>query len=368
MKIALAHDYLNSWGGGERVLLLFKELYPEADVFSITHNPEKVKEHIDFVVKTSFLQKFGAFFVKRHNWLLLLMPLAVETMKLHPYDLILSDSSGFIKGVKTRKDAIHICYLHTTTRYLTTDKNYFRQNVPKSVRWAVPLFRWYLVKKDLQAAARPNIYIANSLETAKRCQKFYGRKPLAVIFPPVDTRVFYRKSEEKSSDYYLAAGRLAPYKRFDLCIEACAQLQRKLVIIGVGPEEQSLRKLATRCKADVEFRGGVTDEELRRAYVGCKAFLFPPFEDAGMTPLEAMACGAPVIAYGKGGALESVVEGKTGVFFTKQSVDSFADAILQFESSTYSQKEIIDHAAKFSAESFKQSVKRVVDEAITTKA
>jgi glycosyltransferase involved in cell wall biosynthesis len=359
LKVALAHDYLNSWGGGERVLAIFKELYKEADVFAITHDPEKVKGHVDFPVHTSFLQKVP-FAVKLHKWFLVLMPLAVHKMDFRGYDLILSDSSGFIKGLRAPKGALHVCYIHTSTRYLTVDKQYFKESVPRAAQWLVPPFLKWLAKIDRKDAQLPDVFIANSQETAKRVVKYYGRKPDAVIFPPVDTEAFYRKPSDKVEDFYLVAGRLVPYKRFDLAIAACNALGRKLVVIGAGPEEAALRELAG---PTVEFRGKVSDEDLRQAYANCKAMLFPSLEDAGMTPLESMACGRPVIAYAMGGVLESVVEGKTGVFFKDQAVDSLTEVIKTFEKGTWNIGEITSHAKQFSKESFKEKVAAVIEKA-----
>ncbi|CAN5141518.1 glycosyltransferase family 4 protein [soil metagenome] len=355
-KVALAHDYLNSWGGGERVLAIFKELYADADVFAITHDPEKVKGHVDFPVHTSFLQNVPLA-VKLHKWFLVFMPLAVHKMDFTGYNLILSDCSGFIKGLRAPKGALHVCYIHTATRYLTVDQQYFKESAPRAVQWLVPPFLKWLAKIDRKDAQLPDVYIANSQETAQRVLKYYGRKPDAVIFPPVDTEAFYRKSSDKVGDFYLVAGRLAPYKRFDLAIAACNALGRKLVVIGAGPEEAALRELAG---PTVEFRGKVSDEELRQAYANCKAMFFPPLEDAGMTPVECMACGSPVIAYGKGGALESVVAGKTGVFFKDQTVDCLTEAIKTFEKGTWDSGEIIAHAAQFGKESFKEKVAAVI--------
>lgn len=361
LKVALAHDYLNSWGGGERVLAIFKELYPKSDVFSITHDPEKVAGHVDFPVKTSFLQKVPLA-VKFHKWFLVMMPLAVHKMDFSGYQLILSDSSGFIKGLRKPNGALHVCYIHTATRYLTVDKQYFKESVPGVVQWAVPPFLKWLAKIDRKDAQLPDVYIANSLETSKRVEKYYGRKVDAVIFPPVDTEVFYHKSSDKPEDFYLVAGRLAPYKRFDLAIAACNKLGKKLVVIGAGPEEEALREMAGET---VEFRGKVSDEELRKAYATCKAMIFPPLEDAGMTPLECMACGRPVIAFGKGGALESVVEGKTGVFFGEQTVASLQSAIEKFESRKWDEREIISQAEKFSKSSFKEKVSAVIENSLS---
>lgn len=356
MKIALAHDYLNSWGGGERVLNILKQQYPEADVFAITYDASKVEGHIDYPIQTSLLQKVP-FAVRFHKWFLAWMPFAVHRMDFSGYDLIISDSSGFIKGLNKPKGALHVCYIHTPTRYLTIDKWYFKETAPKLVQWMVPPVLSILAKIDLKDSQKPDVYIANSQETAGRVEKYYHRKPEHVLFPPADLGTFYSKKEDQVKDYYLVAGRLASYKRFDLAIEACNKLGKRLVVVGVGPEEEALRAIAG---STVEFWGKPSDAELRIAYAECKAMIFPPFEDAGMTPLECMATGRPVLAYGQGGALESVVDGKTGLFFAEQTADSLIQCIEKFEQVSFDSKAIQDHATTFSSENFKRRFAEIV--------
>jgi glycosyltransferase involved in cell wall biosynthesis len=364
LRVALAHDYLNSWGGGERVLNLFKEkLYPQADVVAITYDAEKVKEHVTYPVRTSFIQKLPG--GKRfHKWFLVLMPAAVEQLNFTGYDLVLSDSSGFIKGILIPQSCVHVCYIHTSTRYLTLDQQYFRQSVPSFLHWLMPPLLRYLQKKDLAGSKRPQAYIANSQETAQRIKKYYHRDVEVVIFPPVDTRSFYKKESDAVGESYLIAGRLAPYKRFDLAIKACNELEKRLVVIGDGPEVEVLKKIAG---PTIEFRGKVSDEELRSAYASCKAMIFPPFEDAGMTPLECMACGRPVYAYGKGGALESIVDQATGIFFQEQSVEAIKNAIEAGEKVAWNSEKIAEHARGFGEDIFLHKVKTVIDQARATR-
>jgi glycosyltransferase involved in cell wall biosynthesis len=359
--MALAHDYLNSWGGGERVLALFHERFPKADIVTITKDDAAVHGHLDTPVITSFLQRlpFGIGW-KFHRWFLVFMPLVVSSLSFKHYDIVLSDSSGFIKGIRTPKGVRHVCYLHTTTRYLTTDAAYFRDNVPSWLQWSRPFIQAMLSRADYLGAQRPDVIVANSQETAERCERYYHRRPDLVLFPPVDTRKFRRHSDDEVGDYYLAAGRLTPYKRFDLCIEACALLGRRLVIVGTGPEEEKLRALAAERKADVEFLGKVTDEVFRSQYAQCRAFLFPPLEDAGMTPLEAMSCGRPVLAYGKGGALESVRDGVSGLFFHEQTPEALAACIEASEKKRWKSEEITAHAAQFSEKRFLDTIEQVV--------
>lgn len=357
-RVALAHDYLNQWGGGERVLKVFTQIWPQADIFTTTYDPEKITEFSDKKIQTTFIQKLP-FGIKKYKWYLALMPKAVASLDLKKYDLIISDSSGFIKGVRKGKQAFHICYIHTPTRYLTVDQDYFRYTAPKITHLLIPLLFTYLRRKDLEGAKQPDYYIANSKTIAERVKKYYHREVDAIVFPPVDTSLFYRKKNEAVKDFFLVAGRLVPYKRTDLAIEACNRLGRKLVIIGTGPDEEALRKSAGPL---IEFRGKVSDADLRQAYASCQALLFPPLEDAGITPLEAMACGRPVIAYGKGGVLESVVDGKSGIFFPEQTVESLIEAIKKYEKAGFSEEIIMRQAQNFSAEIFKEKIKKLVEE------
>lgn len=357
MKVYLAHDYLNQWGGGERVMEIFHQIYPDSSIKTITYDPQKLPHLKKYKIETSFIQKLP-FGIKKYKWYLILMPLAVEKLKFPNADLVLSDSSGFIKGINVPQKALHICYIHTSTRYLTVDTDYFQYTTPSFLHPFLPFILKKLQKIDYLQSQKPDVYIANSKTTAERIRKYYHRDVDEIVFPPVDTTKFYRKDNDQISDYYLIAGRLMPYKKTEIAIKACNQLKKKLIVIGIGSDEDKLKSIAG---PTIQFRGKVSDEELRDVYAGCRALIFPPLEDAGMIPLETMACGRPVIAFGKGGALESVEDGKTGIFFDKQTPDSVIEAINIFEKMKFDSKYIQKHADEFSAERFKNKIKKIID-------
>lgn len=357
MKVALVHDFFNQFGGGERVLQTFSEIYPEAPVYVITTDTRLTDEKLPGrTVITSFLQNWLGM-PSSYKWYLPFMPRAVESFDLSEYDLILSDSSAYAKGVITDKQQKHICYLHTPTRYLWSDREEYLQNapIPAIVRPFLPFVIRRLQAWDLKAAKRPDVIIANSENIKERAEKYYHRTSDYVLFPPVDCSTF--TPSEVISDYYLVVARNEPYKRTEIVVEAATKLGIKLKVAGGGTKLEELKKSAG---PTVEFLGRVDDEELAELYRHALGFIFPPNEDAGITPLEAMASGRPVLAYGKGGVLESVVAGKTGEFFAKQSVDSLCEAWKKFDPSRYDPREIRAHAIKFDKEVFKKRIMEIV--------
>lgn len=358
MKILLAHDFLNQWGGGERVLKIFYNMYSHPQIFTITWDKNKVNLFKKNKISTSFIQKLP-FGINKYKWYLMLMPKAVEKFKFFNTDVVLSDCSGLIKGINIPKDTLHVCYLHTTTRYLTVDLDYFQYSVPKLLHPILPLLLKQLKKWDYQASQKPNYYIANSNTTALRLQKYYNRTADAIVFPPVETDVFYKKNTDIKKDYYLIAGRLAPYKKCDLAIKVFNKIKKPLYVIGTGVDEDNLKKIAEK---NICFKGSVSDEQLRKYYSEAKAVIFPPLEDAGMVPLEAMACGTPVIAYGKGGARESIEENKTGIFFDNQTEEDLLKAIQKFEKTKFDSDYIIKYSQKFSSEKFQKKISDFVKE------
>ncbi|HSX41941.1 MAG TPA: glycosyltransferase [Candidatus Saccharimonadales bacterium] len=375
MRVALVHDFLNTWGGGEYVLKVFTEMFPEAPVFTITADQKIVDEFFPGVdVRTSFLQNWPGM-PKKFKYYLLWMPKAIESFDFEPprrelrgitaedlrgFDLILSDSSAYAKGVITKPPTKHICYLHTPTRYMWSDYESYIASAPIPTpligQPVVKAIIKHLRKWDLEAAKRPDVIIANSEYIAERTRKYYHRNPDYVLWPPVNGKRF--SISPKISDYFLIVGRQEPYKRTDLAIQAANQLGFKLKIVGGGTKMDALKKIAG---PTVEFTGRVSDEELNGLYSNCLAFIFPPKEDAGITPLEAMASGRPVIAYAEGGALESVVAGETGEFFQEQTVESLAAAIKNFDASKYDSQKIRAHAMKFDKEVFKQKIRQIID-------
>jgi len=360
MKVALVHDFLNTWGGGEYVLKVFSEIYPEAPIYVINYDQKIVDEFLPGKkIIPSFLQNFPGM-PKSFKYWLPFMPRAIESFDLSDYDVVLSDSSAYAKGVITHGKTKHICYLHTPTRYLWSDRESYIASAPIPLpligKPIVMLIVKFLQKWDLKAAKRPDYLIANAKYIAERTRKYYRRTPDEVLFPPVDCSRF--KISEEIGDYFLVVGRQEPYKRTDLVIKAANELGLKLKIVGGGTKLDSLKKIAG---PTVEFTGRVSDEELVALYSRCKAFVFPPLEDAGITPLEAMASGRPVVAYGKGGALESVVEGVTGEFFKEQTVESLVEILRNFDESKYDPKTIRAHAMEFDVEKFKEKIKSIVE-------
>lgn len=359
MKVALVHDFFTQWGGGERVLKTFSEIWPEAPIFLIAKDDKLVAEFLPGrKVIASFLQNYPGM-PKKFKYYLSQMPRAIESFDLSGFDVVLSDSSAFAKGVITKAPTKHVCYLHTPTRYLTSDKEEYLQNAPIPLpgigraivrRMLAKLERW-----DLAASKRPDYLIANSNYIAERTKKYYQRTPDAVLFPPVDTKQF--KIADKVGDYWLVLGRNEPYKRTDLAILAANELGLKLKVVGGGTKLDELKVIAG---PTIEFVGRVSDSELADLYSQAIGLIFPPKEDAGMTPLEAMASGRPVVAYGEGGALESVAAGVTGEFFPHQTVESLVSVLRNFKPSKYDPKKIRAHAMKFDAEVFKQKIHQIV--------
>lgn len=357
MKVALVHDYLSQDGGAERVVEAMQEIWPEATLFTLFH--DKKNAHPRFLKKniiTSFLQKIP--FAKKHyQWFLPLMPLATESYNLSEYDVVISSTSAFAKGIITQPNTLHLCYCHTPTRYLWTDTVDYIESLPYPwlVKKILPPFISRLRQWDALAAMRVNIFIANSQTVAQRIKTFYQREA-HVIFPPVDTDRC--RPNSKNNDFFLTGGRLVPYKRFDIPVRACTRLGLPLVIFGDGPTKKSLEKIAG---PTIKFVGRISDAQKIKLYQHCKAFIHPQNEDFGITPIEAMACGRPVIAYAQGGATETVIDGITGEFFHKQTWEDCAHTLNNFNSKNYNQNTIVQHARTFSRYQFKHRLRELVE-------
>jgi glycosyltransferase involved in cell wall biosynthesis len=369
MKVALIHEFFNQFGGGERVFSALKEIFPKADIYSLLIDENRVlTEFGELSIHTSFLQKLPGFLRKRHKLLLPFYPYAAEQFNLSSYDLVISDSNSFAKGVLTKPETIHICYCHTPTGYLW---HYYREyleeqrlsNISKTI---VSKLLHKLRIWDAQAAHRVDYFIANSKNVQKRIKKYYNRDSV-VIYPPVDLdklkpETKNTKSQPKDGNFFLIVSRLSPYKKINLAIEAFNKLPReRLKIVGEGSELENLKRLA---RPNIEFIGYVPDERLKEYYENCRALIFPGEEDFGITPVEAMAFGKPVIAYKKGGVLESVIDGKTGVFFEKPTSSNLLDALnvfkekeKQFEASI-----IKKQAEKFDKAVFQKKIRQFISE------
>jgi glycosyltransferase involved in cell wall biosynthesis len=341
-KIALVHDYFIQMGGAERVAAAMHDSFPSAPMYTTVALPHRLpKELRGADIRTSAMQHLPGM-EQRFRQYFMLYPFAVERFDLSAYDLIFSSSSGYAKGVRRRSNAIHVCYCHTPMRWVWRYEDYVaRESFGRVTRSLLPLSLWGLRKWDLRAAQQPNYYIANSRQVALRIKQYYGRESI-VIPPPIEVDRFQMSTQ--LDDYYLVLSRLIPYKRIDLAIEACNRLGRRLVIIGDGPDRERLEKLAG---PKIEFLGRQPDSQVNLYASRCRALLFTGEEDFGMVPLEVNAAGRPVIAYRGGGAMETVIEGLTGVFFNKPTAASLIGAIEDFESRSWSQNALRRHAEKF---------------------
>ncbi len=367
-RIALVHDFLLYYGGAERVLKEFKGIYQKAPVYTLLKN-EKNKELInDFEdintdnIQESFLQKFPKFLRKRHRWLTPLMPTAIETFDLRDYDIVISSSSAFAKGIVIKSKIKHICYMHAPMRYVWDwNREYLEENKLKGkTKFFTRLFLNYLRMWDRISAERPDYLIANSKYTAERIKKYYRRES-TVIYPPVDVEKFTPTKE--NGGYFLTVGRLVPYKRVDLLIQVFQKLKLPLVIAGDGPEKKKLEKMVKGDKL-IKVLGWVSDEKKIKLIEQSRAFIVATEDDFNITAVEAMSAGKPVIALRKGGTVETVLEGVTGEFFNVATMELIADAIGRFKNNEnkYNYLEIRERAEEFAVTVFSQSIEKFVEE------
>lgn len=353
MKVALVHDYLNQMGGAERVLMALHEIFPDAPIYTSIYDPQRVDPSFQKMdIRTSFMQKLPLV-TKHHQPYLPFYPFAMESLDLRGYDLVLSSSSAFGKGVITRPETTHICYCHTPMRWCWNYDEYVeREHLGKMARRVLPFLITGLRVWDQISSMRVDHFIANSPVVAERIQKYYRRNAV-VIPPPVEAQRFTFDLETQVEAYFLIVSRLVPYKRIDIAIEACNKLHLPLIIVGSGRDLKRLKKMAG---PTVRFMGRLSDEDVLYYYAHCRALLFPGEEDFGITPLEAQASGRPVIAYGAGGALASVVDGITGVFFQKQTVESLTAALASFDERKYAPQVIRNHALEFDTPRFHRRI------------
>lgn len=357
MKIALVHDYLSQQGGAERVLKVFSEIWPEAPIFSLFYDEEKMGEMFkNKKIITSPLQKMPG--IKNcYQWYLPFMPLATESYDLSEFDVALSSTSAFAKGIMTRPYTKHFSYCHTPTRYLWSDTHSYinELSIPKFIKWILPPALKKLRVWDRMAADRVDHFIANSSAVADRIRKYYHRAS-SVIYPPVDTNNFYISYPE---NFYLIGGRLVNYKRYDVVVKAFNKLGIKLYIFGEGPALPYLKSIA---KPNIEFLGKIGEQVKQEMFSKCLAFLHPQEEDFGITAVEAMASGRPVIALPRGGALETVVPGLSGEFIEEQTWEDIVGEIIRFKPENYNPEAIRQHAKKFDTEIFKEKITKFIYE------
>ena len=358
MNLALVHDHLIQAGGAEKVLQVFQNMWPEAPTYTLLYDKDKMyREFGGRDIRTSFLSRWPLVY-KKYQWYLPLMPAATEHYNLSDYNLILSSTSAFSKGVITHPGALHICYCHTPTRYLWSDTQEYIENlnVPGLVKKILPTFLSRLRMWDKQAADRVDVFVANSETVRRRIKKYYDRDS-EVIHPPVDTKRF--SISDKPKAYYLIGGRLVAYKRYDIAVDAFTKLGIPLKVYGSGPAEADLKK---RAGSNIEFLGRVSDQEQVELYQNCIAFLHPHEEDFGITQVEAMASGRPVIALRRGGSIEAIEEGVTGEFIDEQSWEELADRVIHFDYQQYDPEQIRQHALQFDTEQFKKKLRTFVED------
>jgi glycosyltransferase involved in cell wall biosynthesis len=356
MKLALVHDWLNQCGGAERVLEVLKEMYPDAPLYTSIYWREGMPaDYRNWDIRTSWLDRAPGIY-RHHQPYLPLYPLAFRSFDLSGYAVVLSNKSGFCHGIPTGK-ALHICYCLSPTRYVWSLDTYAaREALGRTSRLALkPLMAW-LRKWDYAAAQRVTVFVAISSEIQGRIRKYYNRDSV-IIYPPVDLRRYQPAAAH--DDYYLIVSRLIPYKRIDLAIEAFNRLKRPLWIAGDGRDDRRLRSMAG---PTVRFLGRVSDDNLPELLSRCKAFVFPGHEDFGIAPVEAQAAGRPVVAFGAGGALDTVIDGQTGLLFAEQTIDSLIDAMRRLDAVDFDPAAIRANAARFDAGVFKQKLRHFIED------
>ena len=350
MKVAIVHDWLTIYGGAESIIRILHDLFPEAPIYTSVYDAENMPDDFkEMDIRTSFLQKMP-FAKTKYTSYLQLMPKAFESFDLTEYDLVISSSTCCAKGVKTREDALHICYCNTPMRYAWDFYDEYVKDKNFLARAYIGLVMPFIRKWDYKSADRVNMFIANSNNVAERIKRIYGRDS-HVIYPPVRTEMFVPSGKDEG--FYLAVSRLVPYKKIDLLAETFTKLNKPLCVIGGGSEFDKIKALAG---DSVKLLGRLSDEEVLEHMQNCKAFMFPGEEDFGITPVEAQACGKPVIAFGKGGALETVIDGVTGVHFNEQTVESLSEAIERFENIDFDIEKITANAADFSETRFRKEL------------
>ncbi|MCK4918787.1 MAG: glycosyltransferase [Candidatus Pacebacteria bacterium] len=382
-KIAIVHDFLTYFGGAEQVLKSLHSLYPEAPIYTLLYDKKKMKRYFPKAkIRTSFLNKLPKFLRRRKKYLLPLMPTAVETFDLRAFDIVISSSSSFAKGIITKPKTAHICYCHTPTRFLWDwHLNYLKENKIQGIKKVLILpILHYMRMWDKAASERVDYFIANSKNTAKRIEKFYGMKN-EVIYPPCDTvkglhfddnfmetklQDFAHaipqpfETMEPLKEYFLIVSRLSPYKKIDIAVEAFNKLDLPLIIIGEGEDRKRLENMAEK---NIKFLGFQSAEKLVEYYQNCQAFIFPGEDDFGITAIEAMSFGKPVLAFRKGGLKETVIEGETGEFFDDAIPEILADGVRRLKNNykKYDSVKIKNQANKFSRKNFENSMKKFIE-------
>lgn len=360
MKVALVHDFLTQMGGAEKVVEVFHTLFPDAPIYTSAYDPEAMPAYYrTWDIRTSFIQRLPMM-RKTHRMAVPLYPMAFESFDLSGYDLVLSSSSSFAKGVITQPDTLHVCYTHAPMRFAWSTQSYMRnEKAATPLRALLAPVLHYLRGWDSVASSRVDHYIANSRAVARRIAKFYRRES-EVIYPPVETSRF--RIAREIGDYYILVARFAPYKRLDLAIEAFNELGRPLKVVGEGRQRAALEAKAGK---NIEFLGRVDDVALPDLLARARAYIMPGEEDFGIAPVEANACGRPVIAYAAGGALDTQIDGVTGVLFEEQSVAGLCDAVRRADTIDIDPEAIRKNAQRYDTCAFQENLLRVVAREMT---
>jgi glycosyltransferase involved in cell wall biosynthesis len=355
VKIALVHDWLNQIGGAERVLETLVDLYPNAPIYTSIYAPDLMPStYRDWDIRVNWMDKLPGIH-RYHQPYLPFYPMAFGQLDLSDYDVVLSNKSGFCHSVRTGK-ALHICYCLAPTRYVWQFHAYTeRENLSASTSQILQPMIAQLRRWDYDAAQRVDHFIAISSEIQQRIARYYGRESV-IIYPPVETQRYMPAAHP--DDYFLIVSRLIPYKRVDLAVQACTKLGLPLLIAGSGRDQDRLMQMAG---PTVKFLGRVPDADLPDLMAGCKAFLFPGLEDFGITPVEAQAAGRPVIAYQGGGALDTVIDGQTGLFFDTMTVDDLVDALQRFDAMTFRPEVCVQNAARFDRSVFEHELAAFIE-------
>lgn len=357
MKVAIVHYWLVGMRGGEKVIEALCEMYPQADIFTHVYVPEMVSDRIrQHRIIPTFVNALPRA-SRMYKSYLPLMPLALEQLDLSGYDLVISSESGPAKGIVTPPEAVHVCYCHTPMRYIWNMYHDYRQGAGWLARQMMPSLTHYLRMWDVSSSRRVDSFVANSATVARRIRRYYGADS-TVIHPPVDTDAFSPVSASEIGDYFLMVGELVPYKRPDLAVRAFNEMKLELVVIGGGEMLDDIRRLAG---PTVKVLGSQPFDVLKRHYARCRALIFPGEEDFGMVPVEAMASGRPVVAYGRGGAVETVASGLSGVFFTQQSVEDISSAVRDLSKIEIDPDKIVAHARQFGRDQFFRKMHAHID-------
>jgi glycosyltransferase involved in cell wall biosynthesis len=364
MKVAIIHYWLVGMRGGEKVIEALCEMYPQADIFTHVYVPEMISDRIrrHRIIPTYINALPRA--ARMYKSYLPLMPLALEQLDLRGYDLVISSESGPSKGVIPPPEALHVCYCHTPMRYIWNMYHEYRDAAGRMTRLLMPPLSHYLRMWDVASAARVDSFVANSATVAKRIQRYYGRDSI-VIHPPVDTDAFSIAAPSELGDHYLMAGELVSYKRPDLAVRAFNEMKLKLIVIGSGEMLDEIRRIAG---PTVTVMGSQPFDVLKQHYARCRALIFPGEEDFGMVPVEAMASGRPVVAFGRGGATETVANGVTGVFFAEQTVEAISSAVRSLAGIEIDPEKIAAHAGQFGRDQFFQKMRTHIDGLLAGKA